>query len=446
MSAIFGVLDPMFDGKGSIERTAPPATGGLDLTFGVAGSSAVRTLVALAAAAWLVLAAPALGNTFYVSSSTGSDTNPGTQAQPWQTLAKVQSATLAPGDAVAFRRGDTWTGALTLGQSGTSTHRISFYGYGTSSSRPLITGASLDCLTVNGSFVTIDNLRASACGYAGFSVWSHDVTFQNSKADLNAVGVRVEAGTSNVQVTKNTLTNNNVLNVNNSSSCSGAFGVLLKGPAVVTHNTISGSFASCQTYGGWDGSGVEIFDASNAWVHHNTITNSDSGVEEGGTGSANAIEYNKIQSASADAKAVGIVLPGTQTNAWLAHNSIRTVGAQAQGIVCYTVVVSDLSRPCASSTTLRDNAVKADVKALFVSGSGQTVEHNVFNGIVEGISLSASNSTAPVGFVSNSDLHLTARSPAIDRGTIADFPTDLDGNPVPTGAAPDAGAYEFQGT
>lgn len=405
-------------------------------------------LLAVSAAALLVLAVPALGNTFYVSSSTGSDANPGTQAQPWQTLAKVESAALAPGDAVAFRRGDTWTGSLTIARSGTSTGRITFYGYGTSSSRPLITGSAqgVDCVSVQGSFVMIDNLWASACGYAGFTVAGHDVTVKNSKADLNAVGVRVKPGTSNVLVTKNVLTNNNVLNENTSTSCSGAFGVLLNGPGVVTYNTISGSFAPCQAYG-WDGSGVEIFNASNAWVHHNTITNSDSGVEEGGTGSANAIEYNKIQSATSDPRAVGIVLPGSQTNAWLAHNSIRTVGGRAQGIVCYTTSsATGDPTPCASTTTLRDNAVKADSKALFLSGSGQTVEHNVFNGAVEGITLSTSNSTAPVRFASDSNLHLTAASPAIDRGTIANFPTDLDGNRVPYGPAPDAGAYEFRPT
>ena len=47
----------------------------------------------------------ALANTYYVSSSTGSDSNPGTMAQPFQTLAKVNGLALAAGDSVFLNRG-----------------------------------------------------------------------------------------------------------------------------------------------------------------------------------------------------------------------------------------------------------------------------------------------------------------------------------------------------
>lgn len=41
------------------------------------------------------------GNTYYVSNS-GNDNNPGTQSQPWQTIAKVNSILFGPGDTVLF--------------------------------------------------------------------------------------------------------------------------------------------------------------------------------------------------------------------------------------------------------------------------------------------------------------------------------------------------------
>lgn len=55
------------------------------------------------------LVGPTLGTTvFYVSSSTGSDSNPGTLALPWKTLTKVNAQSFSPGTSVLFKRGDTW--------------------------------------------------------------------------------------------------------------------------------------------------------------------------------------------------------------------------------------------------------------------------------------------------------------------------------------------------
>jgi hypothetical protein len=43
------------------------------------------------------------------------------------------------------------------------------------------------------------------------------------------------------------------------------------------------------------------------------------------------------------------------------------------------------------------------------------------------------------------DLHLQSTSPAIDMAIDLGYTSDYDGNPVPIGPAPDAGAYEYQG-
>jgi parallel beta-helix repeat protein len=45
----------------------------------------------------------------YVSFSTGNDGNPGTEELPWKTIAKVNSHTFNPGEAILFKSGDTWT-------------------------------------------------------------------------------------------------------------------------------------------------------------------------------------------------------------------------------------------------------------------------------------------------------------------------------------------------
>src|SRR5579863_4766318 len=67
----------------------------------------------------------AWGTTYYVSSSAGSDANSGTSlSAPWKTLAKVNAATLQPGDSVLLRRGDVWNESLVPSASGTQTSPI----------------------------------------------------------------------------------------------------------------------------------------------------------------------------------------------------------------------------------------------------------------------------------------------------------------------------------
>jgi len=82
----------------------------------------------------------ASATTYYVSSTSGSDANSGTSsASPWQTLAKVNAQTLAPGDSVLLRRGDSWNESLIPSSSGTSANKISFDAYG-AGAPPTLTG------------------------------------------------------------------------------------------------------------------------------------------------------------------------------------------------------------------------------------------------------------------------------------------------------------------
>ena len=48
---------------------------------------------------------------------------------PWKSIAKVNSASLAPGDSVLFMRGDTWREEL-IAQSGSAAGRITYGAYG----------------------------------------------------------------------------------------------------------------------------------------------------------------------------------------------------------------------------------------------------------------------------------------------------------------------------
>src|ERR1700683_1347544 len=71
------------------------------------------------------------GQMYYVS-PTGSDSNDGTSpSSPWQTLAKGDSTTRAPGSQILFQDGGNWYGQqLSASSSGTPTDPITYGSYG----------------------------------------------------------------------------------------------------------------------------------------------------------------------------------------------------------------------------------------------------------------------------------------------------------------------------
>lgn len=86
------------------------------------------------------LSQAATATTYYVSSSTGSDSNAGTSSgTAWQTVGKVNGQTFLPGDSVLFRRGDVWNESLDPSSSGASENPIAFDAYG-SGAAPNLTG------------------------------------------------------------------------------------------------------------------------------------------------------------------------------------------------------------------------------------------------------------------------------------------------------------------
>ncbi|MBK6285925.1 MAG: right-handed parallel beta-helix repeat-containing protein [Draconibacterium sp.] len=83
-------------------------------------------------ASMMVFLTYSLNATNYYVSSSGNDSNNGTsEAAPWKTLAKVNSFTPKPGDQILFKRGDEWSGSITVNASGTSSSQIIYGAYGT---------------------------------------------------------------------------------------------------------------------------------------------------------------------------------------------------------------------------------------------------------------------------------------------------------------------------
>lgn len=81
------------------------------------------------------------GQTIYYVSTAGNDGNSGRSGDtPFQTIARVNSLLLQPGDQVLFRRGDTFRGSLKLRQSGSAPRPIVIDAYG-SGSKPVLSGS-----------------------------------------------------------------------------------------------------------------------------------------------------------------------------------------------------------------------------------------------------------------------------------------------------------------
>lgn len=79
----------------------------------------------------------------YFVSATGNDSNNGKYPwSPWQTITKVNATTFQPGDIVAFKRGDAFTGTVTANASGTASNPITYGSYGTGA-KPKIYGSEI---------------------------------------------------------------------------------------------------------------------------------------------------------------------------------------------------------------------------------------------------------------------------------------------------------------
>jgi len=141
--------------------------------------------------------------TYYVDSVNGSDSNPGTLTEPWQTIAKVNSTTLTPGQSVGFASGGVWLEMLTPANSGAPGNPITFGSYG-SGALPSLTSlsvTSLGWLTFNGLRFTRSSTAVNPTGEGVTLNAATNVTLTNCQMDNNAnTGIGIGQGSYNVLI------------------------------------------------------------------------------------------------------------------------------------------------------------------------------------------------------------------------------------------------------
>jgi len=140
----------------------------------------------------------------YYVSPTGNDSNSGTRAQPWRTIAKVNGTDFGPGDSILFEGGKAFGGTIELDEkdAATAQERITVSSYGTGPAN--IDGGDRGAFVANGcSHIIVKDINfvgsGRRAGNTETGVWAidcDDVEFTHievsgfQKSGLSAEGSR----------------------------------------------------------------------------------------------------------------------------------------------------------------------------------------------------------------------------------------------------------------
>lgn len=105
-------------------------------------------------------------NTFYIDSKNGNESNTGLSEQsPWKSLSRLAEITLRPGDSIRFKRGSSFVGPLDIKQSGLANKYITLTDYGAKTdSAPAFTNPVFkqdnfgNCIRLKNSYIIVENL------------------------------------------------------------------------------------------------------------------------------------------------------------------------------------------------------------------------------------------------------------------------------------------------
>ena len=138
-------------------------------------------------------------STYYVSSSSGNDSNSGlSSATAWTSVAKVNSSRFLPGDQILFKRGERWNNALVPSTSGTLGNPIVFGSFG-SGALPIIGETNARAIDINDkSYITMQELELHALDRCiSIGSWSNSqkqgITIVNNVMVSSAHGIYVTA-------------------------------------------------------------------------------------------------------------------------------------------------------------------------------------------------------------------------------------------------------------
>ena len=392
---------------------------------------------------------------YYVDSVHGSDANAGTSADaPWRTLAPVQALDLAPGSIVYLRRGSTWTGGLYLDDSGLPDRpiRITAYGEGPP---PVIThpGNASNWtrgVSIRADWIIVEDILIRDVHEAGVYLYpeaDHNII---RHLEIHDAGTGVTVGGQYNLVTHNYIHDlHMVRSTPDPHDDFGAVGVnLYNSYNEVSFNRMENCLAPSLDYG-IDGGGVEIYGymESNR-IHHNWVAHSAGFLEVGG-GAARDITVSYNVSVD-NGRFSYLHLTGHYAslveNFRIEHNTIVEVAGAENG----WALLAFGGSPTPDTLLARNNILYADRYNYIANEGGFSHDHNLYylgGGTALGFELGQGEIVGDPLFVNRAaaDFHLLPGSPAIDAARDLGYPRDFENHLVPTGPAPDLGAFEYDG-
>jgi len=419
-----------------------------------------------------LVSVPVHGAIYYVATS-GSDTNPGTEIQPWRTIQKA-AVTLVADDTVYIKAG-TYNEKVVPQNSGIPGNYITYAAY------------PGDTVTLDGTNITLDWRDAlftiegkSYIKISGFRII-------NSLSPYNSVGIYLKEGAQQDHVV---IENNYFLNISGAAICAYSCGNLIIDNNEITEVNVGqgpNSRGSGEAISVCD---IHTFEFKNNHIHHTYKEGIDPKESSNGRIHKNHIhdiarigiyldawdgpehDIDIYQNVVHDTSGHGISLAieqkgGSLKNIGIYNNIVYSNRAAGIAIssyhfptprenikiinnVCYNnghdgIYVGDV---LVENSVIRNNVCSENQGYQIASDSPSmlTLEHNLING-----SSQIYGNNAIIGdpkFVNpaGGDFHLREDSPAIDSGSSIDAPSDdFDGNPRPQGAGYDIGAFEFIG-
>jgi hypothetical protein len=405
------------------------------------------------------------GRTFYLDAENGDDQAAGTSAATaWKTLARITAAEFRPGDTIALRRGETFTGTATITGAGTAAAPITVTAYGSGAVPTLTNPTGWNMLQLSAPHVEVDQLRfadgvvfdnADGVGIRGPKYeLSGAIALTDPATDayihdneFTQVGVGIKTYATGTLIAHNSFHDLKIAfrgEDSGSETSYGAIGISIdNSDARVTANSFINCRSTDSPYGA-DGGAVEIegFDhpKDDISIDHNLSLGSQGFTEVTETTTTDVhLTYN----ISDDYQQFLAYDTTTHPDAYLvAHNTIVRDRGDNPGLFAIYYYREAGPTPQDSWLTITGNIIQM---------SGGTVlkdylwphDHNVVQGTL-GDTPGTGDILADPQFTDRDagDYRPLPTSPAIDNGGSAAGPTDFYGNPALVGPASDSGAIE----
>lgn len=433
--------------------------------------------------------------TYYVDIN-GSDENPGTEAQPWRTIQKAADKAVA-GDTVYVKNG-TYNEQVWVNNSGSASKWIKFSAYpgddvtidGTGIS--MIVNSNGDrwngLFNIHGkSYINVSGFRFVNSEFSGFFVTkdyvtevpSSNIIFQNNYLERTWGAAIIMLGEASEPATNFTVDGNTLVQSHFSDDPKAMEGITIGhnvenfeiknnfikdsfhgvidvknqvSNGKIYRNTCTTSTYSCVYVDGWTG-GASNIDVFENVVHDMKSQNADdisSGFsvasEEGGY-VENIKFYNNLVYNN---PGVAMIIPwyskGQIDNITITSNTFYNNGI---GYGYRGGIILEYDR--VNGVVVRNNIVSLNNEfQIWSEGTPAIIEHNLIDGYKGYYLFETRGNNYIEGnpqFVNpaNADFHLKKISPSIDKGSSFEAPDiDFDGNPRPSGAGYDIGAFEYK--